>query len=272
MKDNKVKIESYIWKNKKDMYNSEQSSIRMIDMNEITLKEKYEHCKTMLMNTSREHPGRYVVLKEISQQINDCGAELLIRWFESLDCNPKYTRFTLLTEIRNALQNNKDTFADQEVKIQNIYSGLPPQLNGITISSIIKGCKDTLGKFNRKHITKTFIIKQGIWFTAQEAKEFTEISQAKTMSEKLTVVKERLGINSVLELPVNATGLNYAQFRGMILLGVSKKYSELTTLQLETLRYKVLFALEEEVFFHINKWETLMAQIEEVSEFKGFKL
>ena len=268
----KIKLESYIWKNKKDLNSAEQVSIKMINLSEDILNEKYTHCKTMLLNTSKEHPGRYVVLEEISKQINDCGAELLIRWFEAIDCNPKYTRFTLLTEIRNSLFKNQDTFADQEVRMQNLYSGLPPQLNGITIASVLKGCKDTLGKFNRKHITKTFIIKQGLWFTAQETKEFTEISQAKTMSEKLTVVKERLGINTALEIPVNAAGLNYVQFRAMILLGVSKKYSELTTLQLETLRYKILFALEEEVLFHIKKWVTLMEQIEEVAEFKNYKL
>lgn len=48
----------------------------------------------------------------------------------------------------------------------------------------------------------------------------------------------------------------------MINLKSNKKYLELTTNQLETLRDKVLFLLEENVSFHISQWETLMAQIE----------
>ena len=58
----------------------------------------------------------------------------------------------------------------------------------------------------------------------------------------------------------------------MINLKSNKKYIELTTNQLETLRDKVLFLLEENVSFHISQWETLMAQIEEVAEFKKYKL
>ena len=268
----KTQLESYIWKNKKDSISFDQVSIRMIDMAEDQLKEKYEHCKTMLLNNSKEYPGRYIVLDNISKQLNDCGVELLIRWFEKMECNPKYTRFTLLTEIRNALSTNKDTFEGSEVRAQNIYSGLPSELNNITITSLMKGCKDTLGKFNRKHITKTFIFKQGIWFTAQETKELTEISKAKTIADKLKVIKDRLGLNSVIDLQLNAEGLNYAEFRAMVLLGNNKKYSNLTTIQLETLRYKILFALEEEVLFHIQRWEKLMGEIEQVALHKQFKL
>ena len=58
----------------------------------------------------------------------------------------------------------------------------------------------------------------------------------------------------------------------MINLKISKKYSELTTIQLETLKNKLLFILEEQVLFHIMQWQTLMGQIEEVCEYKGFKL
>jgi hypothetical protein len=55
-------------------------------------------------------------------------------------------------------------------------------------------------------------------------------------------------------------------------LKVDKKYSELTTIQLETLKNKILFVLEESVIFQINEWKKRMAQIEEVAESKQFRL
>ena len=127
-------------------------------------------------------------------------------------------------------------------------------------------------KTNKKHITKTFVIKQGIWFTAEEIEEFNEIVKARTISEKLTVVKDRLGLTAETEIPINASGLSFNQFRSMINLKANKKYSELTTLQLETLRNKLLFTLEEEVYVHIKRWETLMNQIKEVCNHKNFKV
>ena len=47
---------------------------------------------------------------------------------------------------------------------------------------------------------------------------------------------------------------------------------DLTTHQLETLRYRILFSLEETVKDHIAAWEKRMEEIESVAEFKGFKL
>ena len=74
------------------------------------------------------------------------------------------------------------------------------------------------------------------------------------------------------DLRLKSTGLNYEQFRGMMNIKINKKYSELTTNQLETLKNKILFSFEESVFFQINTWKTLMSQIEEVCEYKQFKL
>ena len=57
-----------------------------------------------------------------------------------------------------------------------------------------------------------------------------------------------------------------------MLLLRSKKYSELTTDQLKTLRNVILFALSDEVRFHINQWESRITQLKEVAEFKGITL
>lgn len=273
------KINSYIWKEKKIIINKStinQDEIKMIDMSESELKKAYQHCKNMLYNDSKTDPGRYLVLEEISNQINNCGAELAIRWFCKLTDeknNPKYSRFSLLNEIKTVIENIKNNYSiDHVFRLQDIYTGLPIDFNSISIESILKGCKDTLGKFNKKHLTKSFIINQGIWFTSEEIKDFKEIEKLKTINEILKSIKEKFGLNSVSELKVKSSGLNFSQFRSMMNLKINKKYSELTTNQLETLRNKILFILEENVFFHIKQWEKLMSQIEEVIIYKGYNL
>jgi hypothetical protein len=60
--------------------------------------------------------------------------------------------------------------------------------------------------------------------------------------------------------------------RGMLNLKANKKYIDLTTIQLETLRYRILFSLEETVKEHIVAWEKRMEEIEMVAAHKSFKL
>ena len=67
---------------------------------------------------------------------------------------------------------------------------------------------------------------------------------------------------------ITPKGLNFAQLKAMISLR-SKKYSELTTDQLKTLRNIILFALSDEVRFHINQWEARISQLQEVAKLKG---
>ena len=52
----------------------------------------------------------------------------------------------------------------------------------------------------------------------------------------------------------------------------NKKYRDFTTMQLETLRYRILFNLEESIKGHIISWEKRMNEIELVAEVKGYKL
>ena len=89
--------------------------------------------------------------------------------------------------------------------------------------------------------------------------------------EKDRSVKERLNIKNTVRLTVKPTGLNYTELRAMVNLR-PKKYSELTTDQLITLRNKVLFRLENEVQYHASQWEERMRQIVMVADKRGITL
>ena len=52
----------------------------------------------------------------------------------------------------------------------------------------------------------------------------------------------------------------------------SCKYSELTINQLTILRDKILFKLEEEIYFHISQWEERINQIKKVAEARQINL
>lgn len=90
--------------------------------------------------------------------------------------------------------------------------------------------------------------------------------------DRLEVIRERLGIKDIEKLYINSKGLNYTQVRAMLNIKSDKKYMDLTTTQLETLRYRILFNLEEEIKKHIDTWERLMGELELVAEHKGFSL
>jgi hypothetical protein len=66
-------------------------------------------------------------------------------------------------------------------------------------------------------------------------------------------------------------GLTYTELRAMLTLK-SKKYSDLTTDQLLTLRNKVLYRFSDEIDYHISQWEERIEQLEKVANLKGFSL
>ena len=126
-------------------------------------------------------------------------------------------------------------------------------------------------KIDRRHITLSFIIKQGICLTPDEKKKLTEKDLNGKVKDRLDVIKERLMLNTPLKLFMCPTGLTYEQFRAMIMLRYSK-YSELTNVQLETLRNRILFQLEDIVKKHIDQWENREKTIIEICKQKGYDL
>lgn len=272
MASKKIDVKNFIWKGEKKEINGvmTQEEIRLIDADEKQLNKFYNHCMSMLYNQDKQNPGRYLLLDIIKDQIARCNCELFLRWLEQEKGKP---RFTFLSDVRTILDNNKENIPDTtNIPISTIVGGCPDEFKEIPISLIIDGCIDRLGYFNKQHITLSFILKQGLWFTQQELKDLTEKNEDGTTKDRVEVVKERLGLTKPgINLYITPKGLNFAQLKAMISLR-SKKYSELTTDQLKTLRNIILFALSDEVRFHINQWETRISQLQEVAKLKDITL
>ena len=272
MASKKTDVKNFIWKGEKKEVNGVmmQEEIRLIDADEKQLKKFYNHCMSMLYNQDKQNPGRYLLLDIIKDQIARCNCELFLRWLEQEKGKP---RFTFLSDVRTILDNNKENIPDTtNIPISTIVGGCPDEFKEIPISLIIDGCIDRLGYFNKQHITLSFILKQGLWFTQQELKDLTEKNEDGTTKDRVEVVKERLGLTKPgINLYITPKGLNFAQLKAMISLR-SKKYSELTTDQLKTLRNIILFALSDEVRFHIGQWEARISQILEICKHKGISL
>lgn len=267
-----VNVDNFVWKDEKikdENGKYKQTEKRLISMSESELKKCYEHCKTMLFNSNSSNPGRYIVLDNISDQKNKCGTELFLRWLEQERDTKRFTLSEMLTDFFN---NNKELIKDSKLTINNIFSGLPSEYNTLSLTNIMNGCIDKLGAFNKKHITRAFVLRQGIWLTTQESKDLVEYDELGDVRDRLEVIRERLELKDVEKVYINSKGLSYNQIRAMIQLKPNKKYSELTTNQLETLRYRVLFNLEESVKSHIASWEQRMEELELVAEHLSFKL
>lgn len=265
-------INSFVWKGTKKLDENgkyKQSEKKLIDMTVQELNACYDHCKTMLFNKDVKNPGRYLVLEIIAEQKDRCGAELFLRYVEQ---EKDISRFTLMNMLNSFLSNNKENLKGIKPIISHMFSGIPDEFDQIPLSLLMDGCLDRLGAFNKKHVTRTFILKQGIWLTPAESKDLIEHDADGRPVDRLTIIKDRLNIKDIETLYINSKGLNFTQMRGMLNLKPNKKYMDLTTVQLETLRYRILFSLEETVKKHIADWEHRMEEIERVAEFKGFKL
>jgi hypothetical protein len=265
-------LTSFIWKGNKKLDETgkyKQTEKRLVDMDSKELNLCYNHCKTMLFNKDIKNPGRYLVLEIIADQKDRCGAELFLRYVEQEN---NITRFSLMNMISSFLTNNKETFKSVKPILSHAFSSIRSEYEQLPLSLIIDGCLDRLGAFNKKHVTRTFILKQGIWLTPSEAKDLVELDSEGRPIDRLSIIRDRLGVKEVETLYINSKGLNYTQMRAMLNLKPNKKYMDLTTVQLETLRYRALFNLEETVKKHISDWELRMEQIEMVADLKGFKL
>lgn len=265
---------SFVWKGEKRKEGDKyvQDSKRLVDMSDDELRQCYHHCEIMLDNDNPRCLGRYNVLEEIYEQIKKCNVELLLRYFENgylHNENRGVTkRFTLMINLRQLMQNNPEITDWSQVPISSISTGLPDEFKEVYISDVLDGCMDTLGAFDKQHLTMTFITKMGLWFTKAEENELKAPSNA----ERLKLAKEKLHLPDKLVLRFSEKGLSYKEMRAMLTLPKRQKYSDMTTEQLITLSRKVLLRFSRIVDGHIFSWRRLMKQIELVAKSRGIDL
>ena len=265
---------NFVWKGekRKDGDKFVQESERIVDMSSERLIECWKHCEKMLHNEDNKHLGRYNVLDEVTDQINKCNVELLLRYFENTyqkrENIPSTKRFSLMVSLRQLMSNNTEISDWSIVPISYISEGLPDEFKDISIEDVLKGCTDTLGAFSKQHLTMTFITKMGLWFTKSEENEL----KCNSNTERLKLAKERLHLPTKLVLRFSEKGLSYHEMRAMLTLPKKQKYSDMTTEQLVTLRNKVLLRLSREIDGHIYSWKRLQKQIELVAKQKNIDL
>lgn len=267
-------IKNFTWLYPKDRDNGNvQNEVKLVSCTEEQLKVFYFHCNKMLYNDSKENPGRVNVLKIIQDQITKIGVELMLRDFEAK--NENFDRFSFALSIDEFLEKNKDV--DPKVATIKNFIKVARKYEDLTLHSVYEGCIGKLGLFENPHITKSFILRMGLWMSKmagdhKKLKEWAELNKLSSLNPMDKVYKY-LRLKEHDKLRSNPTGLTLSQIKGMLeITNHSKKYSELTTEQLTTLRYRVLLDLRTSVRSHISRWETLKHQIELVAESKGFKL
>jgi hypothetical protein len=253
-------INSFVWKGKKVIKDGEvfQEEKKLKDCTPEELLTFYNHCETMLYNKDKENPGRYVLLDIIKEQRNKCNAELFVRWLEKDKDTP---RFVFMSALREFLNNNPSVDPKTN-SIAMAVGDCPKEFSTLTISTVLAACLDTLGKFSKQHITLTFLLKQGIYLTE------SDLQRIDKNTSKVDYIRGYLDLKPNINVLINYKGLTLDQMRAMIILH-SKKYSELSTMQLEVLRNRILFSLESDVQYHISQWEERERQIRLVLKSKG---
>lgn len=261
---------NYVWKGRKvrnDDGETTQEVVNLMDASEEQLKRFYAHCNSMLYNPDHKNPGRRPLLVIIQQQKNQCGAELFLREQESLG----NSRYSILESVNKIIRDSGITQEELKHLKLDTFINVPSQYADLPIKLVQDGCLQKLGKFDRSHITLTFILKQGLRLTPEEEKELTEYDEKGNQIPYVDVVRQKQNIGDHMKIKMNPKGLTYAQLRAMLSLK-PRNYSELTIEQLRTLRNRILFSLEDDVLFHINQWEERIGQIVEVAEIRGINL
>lgn len=266
-------VTSFIWKGEKKEVNGKyvQDEKRLVDCSPEELQEHYNYCKQMLYNEDKQKPGRYTLISIIDDQIQRCNCELFFRWLKTEENKDK---FPFVSEIKRVLDTADSNVLENlnQIPIKAMVTAVPDEFASLPVDLVLDGGLDRLGKFERKHITLTFILKQGVWFTPEEMKALNIKDETTGENRnRIDVVRENLSLGNKIPLKITPKGLTYSQLRAMTTLR-SKKYSDLTTEQLTTLRNRILFSLRDDCKFHIKEWEIRMSQLVKTAEFKGFSL
>lgn len=264
-------VNSYVWKGPK--VNGVQEEIKLVDADYDQLKRFYNHCEQMLYNSDTKNPGRLTLLDIVSDQIQRCRAELLIRW---LRAEKQYTNTRCLEDLRITIKNNKEILTNETIKVYpigNILNGIPVEFREVPVSLVMDACLDSLGLFDNSHLTLNFIVKMGLWFTQQEMQKdlYRKDPVTGKAVNRLLVVSKELRLNPSISLKICDTGLSYAEFRSMCRLK-RDKYANLTSDQLKLLSSKVLYRFQNQCESQAKQWKDKMEEIKKVAELKGWDI
>lgn len=264
-------VNSYVWKGPK--VNGVQEEIKLVDADYDQLKRFYNHCEQMLYNSNTKNPGRLTLLDIVSDQIQRCRAELLIRW---LRAEKQYTNTRCLEDLRITIKNNKEILTNETIKVYpigNILNGIPVEFREVPVSLVMDACLDSLGLFDNSHLTLNFIVKMGLWFTQQEMQKdlYRKDPVTGKAVNRLLVVSKELRLNPSISLKICDTGLSYAEFRSMCRLK-RDKYANLTSDQLRLLSSKVLYRFQNQCESQAKQWKDKMEEIKKVAELKGWDI
>lgn len=204
----------------------------------------------MLYNKSRHTPGKVILRDSLGTLGMACLTELFIR-FLLYDCNIENmkTKQDILIWISEVKRNSDVKNSDY---ITTLFSNIRPEFSKIRIKDLVEGCLNNLGVINRKLITSNFLLSQGIWFTKDELDDLTEYDENGVRRSYFEVMKERLMMKDV-KLRRDSKGFSYNEFRALLMLEQNNKIANLSTATLNLFKDKIIFMLENELSYHIEK-------------------
>lgn len=257
-------IESLTWKDKNG------NDVKLMTAPEEDIRKWYKHCYEMLYNAYPWSPGKYVVRENIHKTWDACNTELFVRYLlHDCDTNIK-TKKDILDYINSQRSSHDRDILNESISV--LFNGLEPIFEKVTVSRLMDACFDKLDVLNKKMITDKFILAQGIWLTDDEKVELTETDNNGRIRNRMEVIKERLCLNPDIQLRVSPTGLSFSEFRSLVQLTSLPKITSLSTIALKTLRDKILLLLDNDLNYHINKWNTLMSNIQRVADARNISL
>lgn len=268
-------VNSFIWKGPKKTVNGKrtQEEFKLMDATPEQLKKCLDHCTSMLINTSKEDPGRYTLINEIRDQEDRCSAELYMRYLRKHGIMPVDFRKTLVDYLsKEEVKEQIPRSAYKTTPISTIIE-IPDEFRLLSIDIILDACLTSLGVLQRRHITHNFLVKLGLWFTNAEVKEYlSRKDENGKMIDRLEQVKYNLNIRPEVKLHTNYNGgLSYLEFRAMHNLK-NERYENMSEMTLLTLKNKVLPRLEDEARNQASFWEQKIKEIKMVCEARGIVL
>lgn len=257
-------INRWVWKT------SNGTEVRMMDLTPEAIRHDYAHILDMLNNKDPYHPGVQRKREQVRRMWDCANTELLLRHIlydhniEGLRTNKDLLDYISTHKQTNGIKNTDS--------VTTLFNGLDDVYKKITVDDLLSACLDSLPAFNKRLMSDKFILSLGIWLTEQEKKDLTDYTSDGRFRNRKDVIKERLLLNPNVEIRFNSKGLSYSEFRSLLRIEIRPKFSAMTTDVLKLLRDKVLLLLDQDLEYHIQKWEMLKSKLEIIAEHKGINL